>query len=63
MSANSTHDPSIDALTPKVTCPSCGTRMRLAAIEPEKSDHHNRLTFDCTCGFEYRMSERARAGG
>ena len=62
MPGNPTHDQSIQALTPKATCPQCGTRMRLAFIEPEKSDHHNRMTFDCACGFEYRMSERARTG-
>ena len=62
MSANGSFE-SIESLTPKVTCPQCGTRMRLASIEPEKSDHQNRMTFDCACGFEYRMSERARVRG
>jgi hypothetical protein len=37
---------------PVITCPSCGSHMRLATITPEK-DHRDRLTFACDCGFDY----------
>jgi RNase P subunit RPR2 len=44
---------------PRVLCPSCGSIMRLNRIAP---DHDNRATmqFHCECGFDYRMSARAR---
>ena len=44
---------------PTVTCPRCSKTMRLARAEPVH-DKEARLIFDCECGFEYRMSERAR---
>jgi hypothetical protein len=31
--------------------------------EPLVPHNHHRMVFDCPCGFEYRMSERARSGG
>lgn len=47
---------------PRVQCPRCGSIMRLAQIEPEpKTSRIQRVTFDCGCGFTYRMSERVRA--
>ena len=48
---------------PRVTCPQCGEHMRLARTEPQAPDHRHRMMFDCPCGFEYRMSERARSCG
>jgi hypothetical protein len=48
-------------LIPKITCPRCGELMRLARVEPD-TDKAARLMFDCDCGFEYQMSERARPG-
>jgi transposase-like protein len=39
-------------LVPAITCPSCGSDMRLATIIPE-SDHRDRMRFECTCGFDY----------
>ena len=53
----------ISYVIPKVTCPHCGERMRLARTEPLVQDRQHRLMFGCACGFEYRMSERARPGG
>ena len=47
---------------PIVTCPQCGTHMTLVLIEPEGSDNHDRMFFDCLCGFEYRLSDRASKG-
>jgi lysyl-tRNA synthetase class I len=48
-------------LVPKITCPGCGKSLRLARVE-QALDELARLMFDCDCGFEYRMSERARKG-
>ena len=48
---------------PRVTCPQCGEHMRLARTEPSLPDSRHRMMFDCPCGFEYRMSERARLVG
>jgi RNase P subunit RPR2 len=50
-------------LIPRVTCPQCGTHLRLAGIEPDGRGNESRMIFDCSCGFEYRMSERARVDG
>jgi hypothetical protein len=47
---------------PRVTCPQCGEHMRLARTEPLVPNSHHQMMFDCACGFEYRMAERARAG-
>jgi len=33
--------------------------MRLATVEPTSRDDLGRMTFDCECGFEYRLSESA----
>ena len=45
---------------PRVLCPRCETQMRLAEIETDMRDR-TMLRFDCRCGFEYKMSARARA--
>jgi hypothetical protein len=50
-----------ESYTPKITCPGCSKIMRLARVEQEP-DEEAQLLFDCDCGFEYRMSERAQAG-
>ena len=42
---------------PNITCPRCGAQMILALIEPEGSDNHDRMFFDCLCGFEYQLSD------
>jgi RNase P subunit RPR2 len=47
---------------PTITCLRCGAHMGLARIEPEGSDNHDRMFFDCSCGFEYRLSDRANKG-
>jgi hypothetical protein len=44
---------------PEITCPQCGQQMRLATVEPEGADNHDSLSFDCECGFEYRLTENA----
>jgi len=44
---------------PRVMCPRCGTSLRLAEIDP--ADRGGMvLRFECTCGFDYRMSNTAR---
>jgi hypothetical protein len=45
-----------DLTIPKIVCPRCGTRMRLATVEPEAVDNRQRMTFTCDCGFDYRQS-------
>ena len=50
----------IDSLSiPRVICPQCGAQMGLCRIEPEGPDNRDRMFFDCACGFEYRLSDRA----
>lgn len=44
---------------PRVLCPRCGERMRLAAVDAKAHDHAT-LKYDCGCGFTYNMSARAR---
>ena len=63
MSTNETRRGQAEHLIPKVTCPQCGTHLRLAGIEPSDNGEQSRLVFNCSCGFEYRMSERARLDG
>ena len=45
-----------DLTIPKIVCPCCGSRMRLATVEPETIDNRERMTFTCGCGFDYRQS-------
>jgi hypothetical protein len=33
--------------------------MRLATVEPEGADNYDSLSFDCECGFESRLTEKA----
>jgi DNA-directed RNA polymerase subunit M/transcription elongation factor TFIIS len=40
---------------PIITCPECGNRMRLSTVVPEEYNHE-RMTFVCECGFDYRQS-------
>ena len=47
---------------PTITCPQCGAHMNLARVEPEGPDNHDRMYFECVCGFEYRLSDRANKG-
>ena len=47
---------------PKITCPQCGARMSLARIELEGPDNRDRMFFECVCGFDYRLSQRANDG-
>ena len=49
---------------PHIACPRCGTTMRLAVLEPlleptVANSNKNRMVFECRCGFEYRMSDKA----
>ncbi len=41
---------------PRVLCPECGARMRLARIDPESDSVRDAetTTFACDCGFTYR---------
>jgi RNase P subunit RPR2 len=59
MPTNDMQHEAVQYHTPKITCPRCGTIMRLARVE-QVPKQEARLIFDCNCGFEYRMSERAR---
>lgn len=47
---------------PRIVCPRCGSQMTLSRIEPEGPDNRDRMFFDCTCEFEYCMSDRANKG-
>ena len=49
-----------DNSIPKVTCPQCGSQMVLSRVEPECTDNHDRMVYDCNCGFEFRLSDKAR---
>jgi hypothetical protein len=49
------------SVVPRVTCPTCGTRMRLAQIQTDLTGREA-VYFECSCGFEYRMSARVKAG-
>jgi hypothetical protein len=40
---------------PIITCPVCGSNMRLCIVEPEQY-HRERMTFVCECGFDYCQS-------
>jgi hypothetical protein len=44
---------------PRVHCPSCGAILRLIRIRPDPSDKPI-MEFACDCGFDDRMSARAR---
>lgn len=48
-------DPSI----PRILCPRCATKMRLAQVGPTV-DRGEVMKFDCSCGFEYEMAAKAR---
>ncbi|HET9902372.1 MAG TPA: hypothetical protein VFQ27_01555 [Xanthobacteraceae bacterium] len=41
---------------PRVQCPECGGKMRLARIDPDTNPHRRAdvTTFQCSCGFTYR---------
>jgi hypothetical protein len=45
---------------PRVSCPSCGKIMKLRRIAPDPGDNAV-MQFTCDCGFDYRMSARARS--
>jgi lysyl-tRNA synthetase class I len=47
---------------PNIRCPECGRCLRLATVELKIMDDEDRMTFDCECGFDYRLSERAARG-
>jgi DNA-directed RNA polymerase subunit M/transcription elongation factor TFIIS len=47
----------VDISVPKITCPQCGGHMIISRTEPEGADNHDRIFFDCFCGFEYRLSD------
>ena len=44
---------------PIVMCPMCAMRMRFATYEPTERDDCSKMTFDCSCGFRYQLSETA----
>ncbi|MBX9824926.1 MAG: hypothetical protein K2Y27_08005 [Xanthobacteraceae bacterium] len=47
---------------PKINCPQCRAQMVLSMIAPEGPDNLHRMFFECVCGFEYRLSDRANQG-
>jgi hypothetical protein len=47
-----------DPFIPNIACPKCGARMRLASIAPA-GENDRMMTFGCTCGNLYELSERA----
>ncbi len=44
---------------PSIICPVCYAVMRFSTLEA-KEDGTEQLTFDCTCGFDYRQSRSAQ---
>src|SRR4051794_23618305 len=58
MALAETFRPDLDPSIPRVMCPRCGTHMRLAQVGPDVVGH-NKMKFDCGCGFEYQMSAAA----
>lgn len=44
---------------PSIICPVCSKLMRLKTAEA-KEDGGERMTFECTCGFDYRQSREAQ---
>lgn len=44
-----------DISIPRVLCPQCGNRMRLAVLEPHPrpNSHKQTTTFNCTCGEKF----------
>jgi hypothetical protein len=54
----STHTRQSDPSIPNVVCSKCGLRMRLATVEPT-GNNDRIITFGCTCGNRYELSERA----
>ena len=54
----STHTRQSDPAIPNIVCPKCGLRMQVAAIEPS-GDNDRTVTFGCSCGNRYELSERA----
>jgi hypothetical protein len=59
MSVSASQRQAAEAGIPEITCPVCGARMRLAAMEPRSGNEQSRMIFDCKCGFEYRVADRA----
>lgn len=53
-------DPTLHPAISRIQCPRCGNIMRLARIEPTFDARQSATTFDCSCGFTYQQSERAR---
>ena len=49
---------------PRVRCPECGKRMRLAYIEPCADEGRSADTsmFTCTCGFSFQLTTDRRTG-
>lgn len=47
-----------DISIPRVLCPQCGNRMRLAVLEPHPrpNSHKQTTTFNCTCGERFSCS-------
>lgn len=48
---------------PVVTCPVCAGHMRLATVEPMVPNNDDHMSFECDCGFEYRLSAAAADEG
>ena len=50
------------AAIPRVRCPECGQRMRLAYIEPCADERRSADTsmFTCTCGYTYQLTTDRR---
>jgi DNA-directed RNA polymerase subunit M/transcription elongation factor TFIIS len=46
---------------PRVTCPQCGGKMRLAEVIPDLHDRPE-MRYRCTCGFYFSMSARESDG-
>ena len=56
---NGTNECARFGLIPSIICPVCSKLMRLCTLEA-KEDGSEHMTFDCTCGFDYRQSREAQ---
>jgi C4-type Zn-finger protein len=39
-----------------IRCPVCGDQLRLSTMVPDIDNKHERMSFDCDCGFTYQQS-------
>ena len=56
---NDTNESARFGLISSIICPRCSNLMRLRTMEA-KEDGSGHMTFECSCGFDYRQSQQAQ---